>query len=860
MRAYPYAEKALDMHPWPIAAIDADGHFTFINAAFTRWINTAACGDHIDGVFQTRPQLLDAVQATLAGRPPAPVQLADDEGRVTYRVSLKPLPVEPGQRSGVALYSEPAAPYHYSDRDGRIAILDDALNQIFGLAYRCDDPKETLDRMVQTIVASGVADSAVIYVRHNDEWFVRHASGLLEDLKGRKVTERQVRPSLQALREDRVVVINDVSSADEDTRKWLSRFGICAMMDVKIDVPWGDLVDVAVHYHSPDQRKFSSDDAVFLERVAAAVTLALRNVRLINELRKEILEGMRTLEELRRSQGQLDTILENIPVAVFVLDAKLKLIRANSRFETLFNVKKEKVWGETLEQFVPSPLGRLMHRHSRQALKTRKTLHFEEILPLPSGSHRILATSKSVLRDKEGQPYALVAIAADITQRKRMEEQMRHVADHDLLTGLPNRRLFSELLELELANARRREHYVALLYLDLNRFKQVNDELGHEAGDEVLKQVAFRLTKRMRAADVVARIGGDEFNVMLSGLPSPERVADIIPGLLAAFEEPFLIEGSLLPITTSIGISIYPTDADTPHMLRLHADMAMYDAKRRGLNQFEFFSQEVQTRFTRRLRLEHDLRGAAERGELRLLLQPMAEAASLRIFAAEALVRWAHPRQGLLSPARFLPVAEATGVVTEIEEWVLSHACREAQRWAAAGGAGLAVTVNVSAKQFERPDLADWVADCVSRAGLDPNRLQLEIKENVAMRDMTHTLQQMWRLSEVGVRLALDHFGSGYSSLECLERMPISLLKIDRSLVKDIAADPHGRAVVAAITALGHSLRLGVLAEGVETEQQLSLVKAAACDGVQGFMVEMPTDPDVMLKKIPSMRRNSQAP
>jgi EAL domain-containing protein (putative c-di-GMP-specific phosphodiesterase class I) len=311
-------------------------------------------------------------------------------------------------------------------------------------------------------------------------------------------------------------------------------------------------------------------------------------------------------------------------------------------------------------------------------------------------------------------------------------------------------------------------------------------------------------------------------------------------------------------VTTSIGISIYPIDADSSQMLRLHADMAMYDAKRRGLNQFEFFSQGVQTRYTRRQRLEHDLRGAAERGELRLLLQPMAEAASLRIFAAEALVRWAHPKQGLLDPARFLPVAEVSGVVTEIEGWVLSHACQEAQRWAAAGGAGLAVTVNVSAKQFERPDLADWVADCVSRAGLDPSRLQLEIRESVAMRDMTHALPQMRRLSEVGVRLTLDNFGSGYSSLDCLERMPISLLKIDRSFVKDIAADPHRRAVVAAITALGHSLRLGVLAEGIETEQQLSLVKEADCDGVQGFMVEPPADPGVMLGKISSLNRNSR--
>lgn len=424
MSANILAAQAFDMHPWPAATIDLKGCLTFTNAAFRRWLSSAH-GDHIDNALRSYSQLLIDVRVAFTGQSPPPVRIVNEKDHVTYKVSLKPLLSPSGEQSAVVLYAEPAQSNADRERAQRIAVLDNALNQIFSLAYRCDDPKETLDRMAQAVVASGVADSAVIYVHHNDRWSIRHATGLLEDLVGCEVTERQVRPSLQALREDRVVVINDVSSTDEDTKKWLSQLGVCALMDVKIDVPWGDLVDVAIHYHSPDERRFTADDEIFLERVAAGITLALRNEGLIGELRKEIFEESRIQEELRLSQGQLNTILENIPVGIFVLNAKLELVRANARFEELFQVDVEKAYGKTIDRIIPSPLGRLMHKHCRQVLKSEKTLHFEEALQLEGGLCRNLATSKTALRDDQGRPYAVVAIATDITERKRLEEEIR---------------------------------------------------------------------------------------------------------------------------------------------------------------------------------------------------------------------------------------------------------------------------------------------------------------------------------------------------------------------------------------------------------------------------------------------------
>jgi diguanylate cyclase (GGDEF)-like protein/PAS domain S-box-containing protein len=846
-----HAEGALYLLPWPIALIGRDGRIESINAACAQWLETDdGIGKPLSQVFHAHPALLNAAYAALAGQSPASVPMPSHNGQPEYRVFLKPFGDD---NPGAAFYAEPAGGFPDPDAIQRRIVLDSALDKMVSAVFAKRDHQKILDRVVTTIVETGVGDSAAIYVRHDDNWVIRHACGFSEDLIGQELTLDQMWPSITAARENRVLILNDISATDDATRAWLERFHVTAAIDAKIDLPDGGLANVSIYHQAPSEKKFTDEDRIFLEHVTAGTSLALQVGSLVEALRSELAERNRIEKELRQSEGQLSGILANLPVAVFVQDTQLRLVRANERFEQMFGVSLENARGRTPDDFMLPAPGREIRKYSNEALESTAPLEFEGAIPWEDGTRRILGSVKS-LRDDSGQPYAIAVTAIDITERKRIEEQVRHASQHDPLTGLPNRQLLSELLNLELAQARRSGKYVALLYLDLDRFKQINDELGHEAGDELLKLVALRMAERVRVSDVVARIGGDEFNVILTSLPSPERVSGILHDLLAVFAEPFAVLGNTLYVSTSIGISIFPADGDTPDILRRNADLAMYEAKRRGRNRYVFYNGDIETHFTRRLKIEHDLHGALERGEFQILLQPMVETAGWGLFSAEALVRWAHPQRGLLGPAEFLPLAEELGIITEIEEWVLARACEEAKRWNAVGGGGLLITVNLSARQFMRPDLADFIGKQIERIGIDPRRLQVEITEERAMEDIATALPQMQRLNETGVRLALDDFGTGYSSLNYLKRMPVSLLKIDKSFVRDITVNVHDRAVVEAVNAIGHSMHISVLAEGVESEEQLSLVEAAGCDFVQGFLVGAPMPPESMLAAMSARR------
>lgn len=403
-----YAEQALDLHPWPAATIDARGHFAFINTAFAHWLH-AAPGDPVERTFRDHPHLVDGVRAVLSGKALEPLRALNEQSGVTYRIRLKPITSGSSGLTAVAFYAEPAESQAERDRAERRAVLDYALDQISRIPNSSQDPKVTLDRMVETIVALGVADSAVVYVKHEGRWTIRHAAGLLEDLIGQKVGEHQVRPSLKALRENRVVTINEIGSADRDTRRWLSQCEVSAMMDVNIDVPWGDLVDFAIHYHAPRNRRFIEDDQIFLERVASRITMALNHVSLMDQLKQE--------------QRQLESILENIPVGVFMLDAALALVRANRSFERLFGVDMRKARGKPVSQSIPLPLGNRMHRDSQQAFQSPGPLEFEASLRLPGGDVRLFATRYASLRDEHGQPFGVVAVVADITDTKEAEAE-----------------------------------------------------------------------------------------------------------------------------------------------------------------------------------------------------------------------------------------------------------------------------------------------------------------------------------------------------------------------------------------------------------------------------------------------------
>ena len=439
-----------------------------------------------------------------------------------------------------------------------------------------------------------------------------------------------------------------------------------------------------------------------------------------------------------------------------------------------------------------------------------------------------------------GMPAHYIWILADITERKEAEERMRHIAQHDALTGLPNRLALLMRLGQLLPEARRHKLTMAIMFLDLDRFKIINDTLGHQVGDELLREVACRLSKVVRETDFVARLGGDEFVVILPGITNPSDAAIVANKIIAALSSPIEAEGHELHTSPSIGISLFPDDGPDGDTILKNADTAMYHAKAAGRNNYQFFAAEMNKATAERLNIERKLRHAIARNELALCFQPQFKADSSQPTGVEALIRWHHPVDGMISPLRFIPVAEETGIIVEIGEWVLLNACREMKRWIDAGLKPMRIAVNVSARQLRRRDFCETVAGALAGSGLPAELLELEITESSVMENPEEAIQILERLGRMGVSLAIDDFGTGYSSLAYLKLFPIDHLKIDRSFVADIEHDLNDRAIAFGTIALAHSLGLNVIAEGVETPDQLELLRSNGCDEVQGYLFSKP--------------------
>ena len=441
---------------------------------------------------------------------------------------------------------------------------------------------------------------------------------------------------------------------------------------------------------------------------------------------------------------------------------------------------------------------------------------------------------------QSGLPAHYVWILADITERKQSEERMRHIAQHDALTGLPNRMALLMRLAQLLPEARRHGWKIAMMFLDLDRFKIINDTLGHQIGDELLREVACRLSAVVRETDFVSRLGGDEFIIILPGISSAADAAAVASKAIAALSTAIEANGHELHTSPSIGISLFPDDGPDGDTVLKNADTAMYHAKAAGRNNFQFFAAEMNQITSERLSIEHKLRHAITRNELALCFQPQFLAGDGSPTGVEALLRWHHPTDGMIPPDRFIPVAEETGMIVEIGDWVLATACREMKRWIDAGLKPVRIAVNVSARQLRRRDFCETVANVLTISGLPAELLELEITESSVMENPQEAVLILQRLGSMGVTLAIDDFGTGYSSLAYLKLFPIDHLKIDRSFVADIEFDLNDRAIAFGTIALAHTLGLKVIAEGVETEDQLELLRTNGCDEVQGYLMSKP--------------------
>jgi diguanylate cyclase (GGDEF)-like protein len=436
-------------------------------------------------------------------------------------------------------------------------------------------------------------------------------------------------------------------------------------------------------------------------------------------------------------------------------------------------------------------------------------------------------------------------IAGIAIERKSTEDSIRHMALHDALTGLPNRVLLEERIQQALLHSDRDGRWVAVVFLDLDQFKLINDSLGHSAGDELLKTVADRMVQCVRSIDTVARLGGDEFVIVLFDAPdNMEGIAHTLQRIQHVIAQPLQIGAQKLQVTCSMGVSTYPengTDIDT---LLMNADAAMYSAKDMGRNNYQFYASEMNAKVQEKLVLQDGLRRAIEHSEFLLLYQPQVDLLSGRIIGVEALIRWQHPELGVISPNRFIPLAEETGLIVPIGEWVLRTACKQNKAWQDAGMPLIRLSVNVSARQFAEKNLTHRVARALEDSGLDACYLELELTESLIMQDVPQAIVKMEALQTMGVQMSIDDFGTGYSSLSALKQFPVCRLKIDQSFIRDVPTNPDDKAIAMAVISLGHMLNLKVIAEGVETEQQLAFLRENECDEAQGYLFSRPVSSD----------------
>jgi len=533
---------------------------------------------------------------------------------------------------------------------------------------------------------------------------------------------------------------------------------------------------------------------------------------------------------------------------IMILDAQCAILEVNRAFETITGYGQTEAAGQYPNMLLTSGYHPVeFYQQMWDTLQAQNHWQGEIWNRRKNGEIYPEWLSVSAIRNEAGVVRNYVAMFSDISQikaseaqRKADEARIQHMAHHDFLTGLPNRFLLNDRFSQMQATACRDQTRFALLFIDLDRFKNVNDTLGHTVGDQLLCMVARRLLTLVRAVDTVSRQGGDEFIVLLAGIANPQDAGHAAHKLLRALGEPCVVDGHELTVTPSIGIAISPDDGDDLDTLRKHADLAMYDAKRQGRNRFQFFRPAMNARMLDLLLLENQLRQALRRDEFELFYQPQMDLATGRIVAFEALVRWRHPERGLVSPVDFIPLTEETGLILPLGCWVLQEACRQAALWRSGRWPGIRIAVNLSAVQFRQADLVDQVRRALSSAGVGPDALELEVTESMVMQDAEATIQTLQNLRAMGVTLAIDDFGTGYSSLAYLKRFPVNILKVDRSFVQDIEDDPDAAAICAAVIGLAHNLRLDVVAEGVETAEQLAWLRAAGCQIGQGFLLGRP--------------------
>lgn len=764
------------------------------------------------------------------------------------------------ENESIAMYvSLASAPVTFTDADGETRFKSSHLRAYHGIRAGAGVPIPTASGNFGALLA--YSNTPRVF-RDYEIGFLRSAASLLGEALERARTEQALRKSETRLRQLIASALDPVVSFD--------RFGTVIEWNPQAEETFGlrarDVLGRPLPETIMPPRLRSVFDGILNERnevlrhriesVACRasgeqfpVEISIEPVgsgseQTFTAFIRDISERKRAQDELEKREQRFRALVEKSWSGVALLDATLAFSYVGSSTGRLLGYTDEQLLGTSFLSYV--------HPRERQAARDL----FHDLAAAPNsdtqGELRFLHSNGSwvwlegfaqnLLHDPA--VGAIVVNYRDVSQRKQTEKQLEYQAYYDALTGLPNRLLFRDRVTNAIAHARRNRYGVAVMYLDLDHFKLVNDGLGHSVGDRLLSQVADRLQGSIRASDTISRLGGDEFTILLNDVGSSDSVASVARKILQSLSRPFRVEGHELFVTASIGISIFPNDGDDVETLLRSADSAMYRAKELGRNQAQLFTASMNERYVRRLALEQSLHHALERQQFELHYQPVFDRLRRKVCSVEALIRWNHPDRGLVQPSDFITLAEETGLIVPIGEWVTRQVCTQLRRWHRAGLTDLTVAINISAPQLQQPTFVSVVRDALRMNDVPASALQIEITESVAVQNIERTMEVLAALKDLGVAIAIDDFGTGQSSLVYLTRFPIDTVKVDRTFVREVTTDESAAAIVSYVINLAHALRLEVVAEGVETEEQYAFLKLNACDKLQGYLFAQPMAAD----------------
>jgi diguanylate cyclase (GGDEF)-like protein/PAS domain S-box-containing protein len=572
----------------------------------------------------------------------------------------------------------------------------------------------------------------------------------------------------------------------------------------------------------------------------------------------DVTERKHAEKALRQSEEKYRNILENIQEGYFEVDLSGNFTFFNESMCRITGRLKEKLTGTNYKQFSDEENSKKVFQIFNKVYKTGEpTDGFDWLIIRKDGTKRYVEASVSLQKDSSNKPNGFKGVIRDITERKLIEQELNHMATHDALTGLPNRLMFSQLLNHAILSAQRNKKQLAVLFIDLDRFKIINDSLGHEAGDRMLQEIANRFRQLLRAVDIVGRLGGDEFIILIEDVNELSQVATLAHKILTTTIKPAVIMGEECRVTASIGISVYPTDGQDEQSLMKNADIAMYFAKEEGKNNYQFYSENIHSIANERLSIETNLRRALERHELSLAYQAKVNFKTRMITGVEALLRWDNPYLGSITPTQLIPVAEETGMIVPIGRWVMRTACAQNVAWQNQGLPPICMAVNLSLRQLTDEQLLDDIKATLEETGMAPDLLELEITESMVMHNPARMITVLNKIKEMGIRLAIDDFGTGYSSLAQIKNYPVNTLKVDRSFIRNLPFDSENKAITEAIIIMGKNLSLTVVAEGVETKEEENFLRQHVCDEMQGFYFSKPIAPDKFADLLRSNHSNS---